>query len=56
MHSSYKFCVIATGEFDFYLQKKELMNGIMLQAMLLLENAGAIITTLDNKPFKYGKE
>jgi len=27
MASSYKFCVIANGEFDIYAAKKELMNG-----------------------------
>ena len=37
LSSSYKFCVIATGEFDFYVEKKELMNGIMLLVMLLLK-------------------
>ena len=33
MASSYKFCVIANGEFDIYAAKKELMNGIMQLAM-----------------------
>ena len=29
MASSYKFCVIATGEYDIYAAKKGLMNGTM---------------------------
>ena len=28
MASSYKFCVIATGEYDIYAAKRELMSGI----------------------------
>ena len=35
MASSYKFCVIATGEYDIYAAREELMNGIMRQDMLL---------------------
>ena len=37
MASSYKFCVIATGEYDIYAARRERMNGIMLQDMLLLK-------------------
>ena len=37
------------------LQKKELMNGTDAAGHAIAENAGAIITTLDNQPFKYGK-
>ena len=42
MHSSYKFCVIATGEFDFYAAKEERMSGIMLLAMLLQKMPGQL--------------
>ena len=34
MASSYKFCVIASGEYDITLQKKELMNGTTPRVML----------------------
>ena len=34
MASSYKFCVIATGEYDIYAARKEQMNGIMQLVML----------------------
>ena len=54
MASSYKFCVIATGELIFMQQKKELTNGIML-LHAVAQNAGAIIKTLDENPL-YGKE
>ena len=55
MHSSYKFCVIATGEFDFYAAKERAYEWDYAAGHAVAENAGAIITTLENKPFKYGK-
>ena len=36
------------------MQEKEQMNGIILQ-ICCSPNAGAIIKTLDEKPFLYGK-
>ena len=55
MHSSYKFCVIATGEFDFYAAKERAYEWDYAAGHAVAENAGAIITTLDNHSFKYGK-
>ena len=55
MHSSYKFCVIATGEFDFYAAKERAYEWDYAAGHAIAENAGAIITTLDNEPFRYGK-
>tara|TARA_B100000965_G_scaffold128908_1_gene107323 strand:- start:689 stop:1468 length:780 start_codon:yes stop_codon:yes gene_type:complete len=55
MHSSYKFCVIATGEFDFYAAKERAYEWDYAAGHAIAENAGAIITTLDNQPFQYGK-
>ena len=55
MHSSYKFCVIATGEFDFYAAKERAYEWDYAAGHAIAENAGAIITTLDNQTFKYGK-
>ena len=46
MHSSYKFCVIATGEYDFYAAKKERNEWDYAAGHAVAENAGAIITTL----------
>ena len=56
MHSSYKFCVIATGEFDFYAARERAYEWDYAAGHAIAENAGAIITTIENKPFKYGKE
>lgn len=56
MHSSYKFCVIATGEYDFYAAKERAYEWDYAAGHAIAENAGAIITTLDDKKFKYGKE
>ena len=55
MHSSYKFCVIATGEFDFYAAKERAYEWDYAAGHAVAENAGAIITTLNNQTFKYGK-
>ena len=55
MASSYKFCVIATGEFDFYAAKERAYEWDYAAGHAVAENAGAIITTLDNQTFKYGK-
>ena len=56
MHSSYKFCVIATGEFDFYVAKERAYEWDYAAGHAVAENAGAIITTLENNSFKYGKD
>ncbi len=56
MHSSYKFCVIATGEFDFYAAKERAYEWDYAAGHAVAEGAGAIITTLENKTFKYGKD
>ena len=56
MHSSYKFCVIATGEFDFYAAKERAYEWDYAAGHAIAESAGATITTLDNQPYKYGKD
>ena len=56
MHSSYKFCVIATGEFDFYAAKERAYEWDYAAGHAVAEGAGAIITTLENEKFKYGKD
>ena len=56
MHSSYKFCVIATGEFDFYAARERAYEWDYAAGHAVAEGAGAIITTLENKPFRYGKD
>ncbi len=56
MHGSYKFCVIATGEFDFYAAKERAYEWDYAAGHAVAENAGAIITTLEDRHFKYGKD
>jgi len=56
MASSYKFCVIANGEFDIYAAKERANEWDYAAGHAVAEHAGAIIKTLDGEPFDYGKE
>ena len=56
MASSYKFCVIANGEFDIYAAKERANEWDYAAGHAVAMNAGATITTLEGKPFLYGKE
>jgi len=56
MASSYKFCVIANGEFDVYAAKERANEWDYAAGHAIAEHAGAIIKTLDDTPFYYGKE
>ena len=56
MSSSYKFCVIATGEFDIYAARERAYEWDYAAGHAIVEHAGAIITTLENKSFQYGKK
>jgi 3'(2'), 5'-bisphosphate nucleotidase len=56
MASSYKFCVIANGEYDIYAAKERANEWDYAAGHAVAINAGASITTLDKKPFLYGKE
>ncbi len=56
MASSYKFCVIATGEFDIYAAQERANEWDYAAGHAVAQNAGAIIKTFDEKPFLYGKE
>jgi len=56
MASSYKFCVIATGEYDIYAARERANEWDYAAGHAVAQNAGAIIKTLDNKPFLYGKD
>ena len=55
MSSSYKFCVIATGEFDIYAARERAFEWDYAAGHAIVEHAGAVVTTLDNKKFRYGK-
>jgi 3'(2'), 5'-bisphosphate nucleotidase len=54
--SSYKFCLIATGEYDIYAAQERANEWDYAAGHAVAQNAGAIIKTLDEKPFLYGKE
>ena len=56
MASSYKFCVIASGEYDIYAAQERANEWDYAAGHAVAQNAGAIIKTLDGKPFLYGKE
>ncbi len=56
MASSYKFCVIATGEYDIYAAKERANEWDYAAGHAVAQNAGAIIETLNEEPFLYGKE
>jgi 3'(2'), 5'-bisphosphate nucleotidase len=56
MASSYKFCVIANGEFDIYAAKERANEWDYAAGHAVAEHAGAIIKTLDGGSFDYGKE
>ena len=56
MASTYKFCAIATGEYDIYAARERANEWDYAAGHAVAQNAGAIIKTLDGKPFLYGKE
>ena len=56
MASSYKFCVIASGEYDIYAARERANEWDYAAGHAVAANAGAIIKTLDEKPFLYGKD
>ena len=56
MASSYKFCVIANGNFDIYAAKERANEWDYAAGHAVAEHAGAIIKTLNGSPFDYGKE
>ena len=56
MASSYKFCVIASGDYDIYAATERANEWDYAAGHAVAENAGAIIKTLEGNPFLYGKE
>ena len=55
IRSSYKFCVIATGEFDIYAARERANEWDYAAGHAIAEHAGVLVTTLDEKKFEYGK-
>ena len=56
MASSYKFCVIASGNFDIYAARERANEWDYAAGHAIAHHAGAIIETLEGKEFLYGKE
>mgnify|MGYP001156696213 FL=1 len=56
MKSSYKFCVIASGEYDGYVAEPRACEWDIAAGHALLENAGGIITDFEGNEILYGKE
>ena len=56
LSSSYKYCVIATGEYDLYLDKVRANEWDDAAGHAIAESAGAIVTNLERESFKYGNE
>jgi len=55
MSSSLKFCVLAAGEADIYAAKARAWEWDIAAGHAIVKHAGGIVTTLDEKEFKYGK-
>ena len=56
MKSSFKFCVIATGEYDLYVAEPRASEWDIAAGHAVLKNAGGIITDFENKEILYGKK
>ena len=56
MKSSLKFCVIASGEFDFYAAEPRAYEWDIAAGHAILEHAGGIITDFDGNNINYGKK
>ena len=56
MKSSLKFCVIASGEFDFYAAEPRACEWDIAAGHAILENAGGIITDFNGNEINYGKK
>ena len=55
MKSSFKFCVIASGEFDFYAAEPRACEWDIAAGHAILEHAGGIITDFNENDIYYGK-
>ena len=56
MKSSLKFCVIASGEYDFYAAEPRACEWDIAAGHAILQNAGGIISDFDGKNIIYGKK
>ena len=56
MKSSFKFCVIATGEFDLYVAEPRASEWDIAAGHAILKNAGGVISDFEGKEILYGKK
>ncbi len=56
MKSSFKFCVIATGEYDLYVAEPRALEWDIAAGHAILKNAGGVITDFDGNEILYGKK
>ncbi len=56
MKSSLKFCVIASGEYDFYAAEPRAHEWDIAAGHAILENAGGIVTDFNENKINYGKK
>ena len=56
MGSSLKFCLVAEGKADLYLQDLPTMEWDTAAAQCIVEGAGGGVYSLDGKPLAYGKD
>ena len=56
MKSSLKFCVIASGEFDFYAAEPRAREWDIAAGHAILQNAGGVIRDFNGNEILYGKK
>ena len=56
MKSSLKFCVIASGEFDFYAAEPRACEWDIAAGHAILEQAGGLVTDFNGNEINYGKK
>ena len=56
MKSSFKFCVVATGEFDLYIAEPRASEWDIAAGHAILKHAGGIITDFEGNEVLYGKK
>ena len=56
MKSSFKFCVIASGDYDFYAAEPRAHEWDIAAGHAILKNAGGVVTDFNENEIKYGKK
>ena len=56
LSSSFKFCVLAAGEFDGYVAEPRAKEWDIAAGHAILQNAGGYVSDFDGNEILYGKE